>query len=109
MLKDLLDGLAKLRGHPLIGVQAQDPWRGSPFDREVFLGTVSPPLIHVDPVRVLPRDLQRLIRAPGIANDNLVSPSDALEARANPPLFVKCDYGYRDFLPHLIAQAGSDR
>ena len=87
-LLELKDTRCQLWGHPLIGVEAQDPRVRGSIQTEILVCPEAPPGIHVDPIRVLPADLQGLVLAAGVADDDLIGPPDALQAGPDVLLLV---------------------
>jgi hypothetical protein len=58
---------------------------------ESLLITISGPWPLHYPFRVLPANLHGAIRAEGIHHDDLIAPAQAVETRADIPLFVETD------------------
>src|SRR5262249_2925891 len=58
---------------------------------ESLLITIARPLPLHYPFRVLPANLHGTVGAEGIHHDNLIAPAQAVETRADIPLFVETD------------------
>jgi hypothetical protein len=70
---------------------------------ESLLITIAGPLPLNYPFRVLPANLHGAIGTEGIHHNNLIAPTQAVEARADIPLFVETDNngGDRGVYPQL--------
>jgi len=85
------DLLSKRRGHPFIGVEAQDPWPSSSFQSDVLLGGKSMPRLLKDLRAEIPGDVRRPVLAEVVDDDDFISPGDAFEAVADVRRFIPGD------------------
>src|ERR1044072_3197356 len=89
---ELLEDLgAKLRRHPLVGVEIEHPLEARLVERELLLLAVFGPVADEDAVGERAHDVERPVRRMRVDDDDLVAPIDALEAGADVVLLVEAD------------------
>ena len=92
------DGSGEIRRNLLVGVDAEHPGIQRLVEGEIFLTDVAEPVLVHDARAEFLRDLERLVRAAGIDDENLIDErGDAGEASRQVALLVKSDDAGGDF------------
>ena len=71
--------VAQLGGDALVGVERKNPVVGREGCGVILLIDVAVPRAHVDAIGELPRDRDRVVRALGVDDDDLVGPGEGLQ------------------------------
>jgi hypothetical protein len=85
------DGLRKLRRHPLVGIDRQNPVAGRKRQREILLRPKAPPFVLLDPRPLAARDLHGSVGRAAVDNDALVAKAKPVETVTDIRRFVAGD------------------
>ena len=93
---DLSDGPGRFLGNSLIRIEYEDPGIPAAIDGKLFLRAESPPRFLEDIAAELPGDLNGIVPAAGIDDDDLRGERNTLQAPGQISLLIAGNDGYGD-------------